>query len=63
VIGILVPLVALGAWRYAVNELRAMDEGTVRVDRRRSIDHARALAKLMSIIYAILFVLAIGFHA
>ena len=33
-VGISVPLVSFGAWRYAVNELNAIDEGTVQAERR-----------------------------
>lgn len=62
-IGIVVPLVAFGAWRYAIKELDAIDECRVRADRRRSIDHARALAKIASIFYLILAVIEIGYHA
>ena len=63
VIGIVVPVVAFGAWRYAVKELDAIDEGALRADRRRSIDHARALAKIASIFYLILAVIEIGYRA
>ena len=63
VVGIFVPLVAVCTWRYAVNEMREIDNGTLSSDRRRSVDHARALAKIATISYAVLLTLVIGFHA
>jgi hypothetical protein len=62
VVGIFVPLVAACTWRYAINEMRNIDEGTLRADRRRSLDHARALAKIVTLSYLVILVFAIGLH-
>lgn len=61
-IGTLVPLVAFGAWRYAIAELDRIDEGVLTADHRRSIDHARALAKIATLFYFFLLV-SLGFRA
>jgi hypothetical protein len=62
-VGIFAPLVAPCTWRYAINEMRNIDEGMLRADRRRSLDHARSLAKITTLVYAFLLVIWIGFHA
>jgi hypothetical protein len=61
-VGIGLPVVAVGAWGYAASELRKVDDGTLCSYGRRSIDHARVLAKTLSIAYLFVAVILIGFH-
>jgi hypothetical protein len=63
VVGIFAPLVAPCTWRYAINEIRNIDEGTLCADPRRSLDHARSLAKITTLVYAFVLVIWIGSHA